>query len=107
VPDVELILEVPAADSSELDLPDPQVLPRTEPVSHASGLDGAHVLQASIVVTAGTVRVLRTWLLARTERLQNTRVVWNGREFHGYTAQEVELLLRALERELGDEPPAQ
>ena len=63
------------------------------------------MVQVSIVVTAGTVRVLRTWLLARAGRLKKTRVVWNGREFRGYTAQEVELLLRALERELGDAPP--
>jgi hypothetical protein len=99
---LELVLELPVANSNEADLPDARELPRSGAVAYVSGFNGDHVLQATVIVTAGTVRLLRTWLLTRVERLKETRVVWNGREFRGYSAQEVELLVQSLERELAD-----
>jgi hypothetical protein len=99
---IELILELPAHDSAASDFPDEAALPRTGAVGRASGLDGQQVVQLGVLVSAMSLATLRTWLLARAERLKHTRVVWNGREFHGYTAREVELLIRALQRELGD-----
>jgi len=99
--DVELQLELPVEDAAEADFPDAGALPRTSGVGRASGLDGQQLLQLGVAVGAGSLHVLRTWLLARAERLKHTRVVWNGEVFEAYTAREVERLMRALERRVG------
>ncbi len=96
MPSVELTLEVPTGEDASV----PEAIASGGP-RRARGLDGDHVIQLAVLVTAGSVRVLRTWLLARAERLKHTRVVWGGREFEAYTAEEVEAIARALERELG------
>jgi hypothetical protein len=100
---IELIVELPASDATEADLPDARDLPRSGSVATVSGLNGDQVLQVAIIVTAGTVEVLHAWMLARVERLQHTRVVWDGREFAGYTPREIELLTQALSRTLDDQ----
>lgn len=104
--EVELILEIPVEDGSEADFPASELLPRRGEVGRAAGLDGDQVLQLLTVVTAGTVRVLRTWLLARAAQRKQQRVVWNGRVFQGYTPEEIELIVKTLERNLEEKPPA-
>lgn len=100
---IELIVELPASDETETELPETEIMRRGGPVATVSGLNGDQVLQVAIIVTAGSVNVLRTWLLARAERLKHTRVVWDGKEFTGYTPKEIELLIQALQRMLDDE----
>jgi hypothetical protein len=100
---IELILELPAGDGTEAEFPDASTLPRTGPIGHVSGLDGEQVLQLAVIVSTASVRVLRTWLLARAERLKHSRVVWEGQVWEGYTAKEIDLLMRSLERRIGEE----
>jgi hypothetical protein len=97
---IELILEIPAEDGGEAELPDPGALPRTSAVAYVSGLDGEHVLQLGVLVGVGALHALRVWLVARAKRLKHTRVVWNGRSIEAYTAKEALLLIQALEREV-------
>lgn len=104
--EIELILELPVEDGNEADFPAPDLLPRRGEVGHSLGLDGDQVLQLAVVVTAGTVRVLRTWLLARAGQRKQQRVVWNGRAFQGYTPEEIELIVKTLGRNLEEGPPA-
>jgi hypothetical protein len=98
--EIELILELPAEDASEADFPEPEALPRRGEIGRALGLDGDQVLQLAVVVSAGTVRVLRTWLLARAEQRKSQRVVRGGDVFEGYTPEEIELLVKTLDRDL-------
>lgn len=101
--EIELFVELPASDAAEAELPDAEALPRSGPVATVSGLNGDQVLQLAIIVTTGSVGVLRTWLLARAERLKHTRVVWDNREFDGYTPREIELLMQVVNRVLSEE----
>jgi hypothetical protein len=101
VKQIELIVELPPSDETEL--PEAEIMPRGGPVATVWGLNGDQVLQVAIIVTAGSVEVLRAWLLARAERLKHTRVVWHGREFTGYTPKEIELLMQTLHRALDDD----
>jgi hypothetical protein len=101
---VELILELPAHDSTEADFPEADELPRSGSVGRVLGLDGQQVLQLGVIVSASSVQLLGTWLLARAERLRGTRVVWEGREFNGYSPEEIELIVRLLKRELDGDP---
>ncbi len=98
---IELIVELPASEETEL--PEAEIMPRNGPIATVWGLNGDQVLQVAIIVTAGSVEVLRTWLLARAERLKHTRVVWHGQEFAGYTPQEIEMLIQTLSRVLDDD----
>ena len=105
MPPVDLTLEIPEGDHADAAFPDPKALAWKGVVGSVAGLDGDRVTQLAVVVTAGSVRVLRTWLLARADRLKRTRVVWNGREFHAYSAREIALLLESLEAEVSDDAP--
>jgi len=99
--EIELILELPDAAGAEAEFPDEGALPRTGAIGRASGLDGDRVLQLGVLVSVTSVQVLRTWLITRAERLKHARVIWNGRKvLEGYTRREVELLIKALERDL-------
>lgn len=105
--EIELILELPAEDGAEADFPIPDLLPRRGKVGRVSGLDGDQVLQLAVVVTAGTVQVLRTWLLARAAQRKQQRVVWDGRIIlDGYGPEEIELVVKTLDRSLGERSPA-
>ncbi|HEV7400096.1 MAG TPA: hypothetical protein VGN84_07470 [Solirubrobacterales bacterium] len=99
--EIELVLELPDEDGAEAEFPDEGTLPRTGAIGRASGLDGDRVLQLGVLVSAASVQVLRTWLITRAERLKHARVIWKGRKvFEGYSRREVELLTKALERDL-------
>lgn len=101
---IELILELPTHDSTEADFPEASELTRSGSVGRVSGLDGQQLLQLGVIVSASSVQLLHTWLLTRAERLKGTRVVWEGREFNGYTPEEIELIVQLLKRELDSDP---
>jgi hypothetical protein len=95
--EIELILEIPAAESSEAELPAADLLPRVGAPARVAGLDGQQCLQVGVLVGLGSIRVLRTWLLARAERLKKTRVLWQGQTFEGYSPREIERLIALLQ----------
>jgi hypothetical protein len=96
----ELVLEIPAGEGADA-FPAAALLPRLGPLGESVGLDGHEYLQLTVLVGLGSIRILRTWLLARAERLKKARVVWEGRIFEAYTPREVERLVSLLERSHG------
>jgi outer membrane biogenesis lipoprotein LolB len=58
--------------------------------------DGEAVVQSVIALTGASIPVLRLWLRARVAERKSYRVVYDGTEYVGYTADEVERLVEAL-----------
>lgn len=102
--EIELILEIPAVEDGPSEFPDAALLPWVGGIGRTQGLNGQECLQLAILVGAPSVRILRTWLLTRAERLKQSRVVWDGQTYEGYTPKEIERLIRLLERRTGGEP---
>jgi hypothetical protein len=103
--EIELTLEIPAASAGPADFPEAGALPRRGEVGRAEGLDGQQFLQLTVAVGLGSVQVLKTWLLARSERFKHSRVEWKGQTLEAYTPKEIERLVRLLETGLGEESP--
>ncbi len=102
--EIELILEIPATEDGPSEYPDAALLPWAGGIGRTQGLDGEEFLQLAVLVGAPSVRILRTWLLTRAERMKQSRVVWEGQTYEGYTPKEIERLVRLLERRTGGEP---
>jgi hypothetical protein len=58
--------------------------------------DGETVVQSIIALTGASIPVLRLWLRARVAERKTFRVVYDGTEYAGYTADEVERLVEVL-----------
>jgi hypothetical protein len=97
---IELVLVIPLADGTSDDFPLSTDVSWKGSPARSKGLSGAQEIQLAVVVTLGTLQTLRTWLRYRAERLKKTKVVWHGREFRGYTAAEVETLIKAIQAQL-------
>jgi hypothetical protein len=93
---IELILEIPAGGGSVEEFPGEDEIPRT-------GFLGQQFIQIGVVVTLASVQILRTWLLARAERLKMARVTWEEVEFEAYAPKEIERITQTLKRQLGED----
>jgi len=92
-------IEVPLSDESELATLTDR-LRTAGSVAHSRGLDGDTVAQLVLTLTAMSLPVLRSWLVARADHHKSTIVSWKGRRFVGYSAKEVAELTEALSRVL-------
>jgi hypothetical protein len=99
--EIEVTLEIPVEEGGAAEFPDAAALPRRGEVGRVAGLDGDQVLQLTVLVSAGTLGVLRVWLRARAERLKHARAVLNGRVYDAYTPGEIERLERLIARQGG------
>ena len=97
-----VVLEVPApyrADVEDLSrLFDDHSHPST-----VRGFGGELVVQIIVPVTAAAYRLLRAWILAKTERAKNTKITWNGNEISGVTGEDLTRILDHLYDQL---PPS-
>lgn len=92
----QVVIEVPSEDWSELE----NLQGKT---SEVHGIDGATVVELIIPSAGLAARLLRTWILARKDRLSNVSVIWNGREFRGLSGREIERLVERMEKESDDD----
>jgi hypothetical protein len=99
---VNVSVQVPPEDRSALDdlL---RSLDHSTEVTEVHPFDGETMVQSVLAVTAVSTPVIRAWLRARVDQRKTFRVVYDGVEYTGYTADEVEALVQALSADANDE----
>ena len=91
-----VIVRLPAGDAQDLnDLV--QGLGSDEDVEMVHPFDGATVVQVLVVLSATTLPFFRTWVKARLEARKGFVILRDGQELRGYTADEVEQIMRILD----------
>jgi hypothetical protein len=62
--------------------------------------DGATLVAALVTLTTAGLPVLRSWLLGRSIERRSTKVTVNGRQFEGYSAEDVTAILNVLDKHM-------
>ncbi len=92
---VNVIIRLPATDASDLsDLV--QALNSEEEVEIVHPFDGTTTAQVFIALSTTMFPYLRSWMKMRVEIRKGFVAIHNGKELRGYTAEEVEQILRLL-----------
>jgi hypothetical protein len=87
-------VQVPAAEAADLDKLVRDLAADTETIE-SRAFDGGLVVTAVVTVVTATLPVLRSWLLARSQERRTTKVTIRGKQFQGYSADEVIAMLEA------------
>lgn len=95
---VELAVTVPLDDVEALNALRESL--HAAPPMESRALDGETVLTAVLVVTLASVNMLRAWLLARSEERRGCVVRFDGKTFLGYSSDDVEAILAAIDSRL-------
>ena len=96
---LDLAVEVPTAD--EADLVELAGLLDAEPtVVRSHPFDGENAIQLVLLLTTAGYPYFRTWLTARANSGKQCSVVVKGMKLSGYSANEVETILKTLEKSL-------
>ncbi len=92
------IVRLPARDAQDLnDLV--QGLRSDEDIEMVHPFDGETVAQVLVALSTTTLPFFRTWVKARLEARKGFVVLHEGKELRGYTADEVEQIMRVLDLE--------
>ncbi|WP_345201996.1 hypothetical protein [Fodinibacter luteus] len=92
---VHVIVRLPASDAQELTAL-VQSIHSDEDVEMVHPFDGATVAQVLVALSTATLPFFRIWANARVEARKGFVVVHDGRELRGYTADEVERIIRVV-----------
>ena len=92
---MNISVQVPPEDRSALEELQ-QSLGLSAEIIEVHPFDGETMAQSVVAVTLVATPLLRAWLRARVDQRKAFRVVYDGVEYSGYTAEEVEALVRTL-----------
>jgi hypothetical protein len=92
-----IAIEVPLEEADEVAADFRHSMSEVE-VFGSKAFDGDAVAQIVLGLSAGTVTIVRTWLMARVARGRSFSVVWKGRHLIGYNADDVVKIIDAIER---------
>ncbi|MGR6320016.1 hypothetical protein Q2K19_25795 [Micromonospora soli] len=98
MPQTQIVIKVPPLDEEALQ----QLVGALEDGDgepfESRALDGGTLLTAIVTVGIPTISLLRTWMLARVAQRRGCIVQIDGQTFQGYSAEEVALVVEALEK---------
>lgn len=98
---VDVVITVPYDDLGDLTSLARELETGLSPIESRS-LDGATTAAALVAVATTSIPVLRAWLVARLDAKKGSVVSFEGVKLQGYSANEVEKIVKLLRRELGD-----
>jgi hypothetical protein len=93
-----IIVQVPSSDTADL-----SQLDETASLTETRPFDGESMVQILYVLGPGTLTTLITWIRARASSRKHFRIVVNGIEMNGYTANEAKRVVNQL-TQLAEEP---
>lgn len=93
---LSVIVQLPASDASELRALVEEV-DSGEEVEMVHPFDGETVAQVLLAVSAASLPYFRIWARARVEARKGFTILHEGKELRGYTADEVERILKILQ----------
>jgi hypothetical protein len=80
-------------------------LPERPVMVESRAFDGGTVLTALVALGPPALLVLRSWLRGRSEERRATKITVDGKQFEGYSADEVIAVLEALDKAKELDPP--
>lgn len=94
----KVLVRIPVADAEDLKTLS-QRAGDDEEVEVIHPFDGATMAQLLLSVSPAIIPFFQAWLTSRVEARKEFRVVYDGNEITGYTAEEVERIVNALKDE--------
>lgn len=95
-----ITVQVPASEAEELGALIRDMAVDTAPIE-SRAFDGGIVVTAIVTLTTTSLPVLKAWLQARSQERRSTKVTIKGKQFTGYSADEVIAMLDASREDKG------
>ena len=96
MPKQAIAIQVPVGDRADLDELAGHV-GQSATILESQAFDGATVLTLVLSLSAGVTAVLRAWIVARADAHKSTKLTIDGKQFVGYSKDEVLAILDATD----------